>query len=310
MNYNFNFTYIYGISEENNENIRYVGKSDNPQKRLRQHIQESKNDHKYKSKWIQSVLKKGKNVKVIILEKVKKEEWKEKEIYWIDKLKNNNLTNHAKGGNGGQASSYSITYQEAKKWVKENFNYIKSSTQWYNIIKKENLPIFIPASPKSVFQNKGWISWGDFLGTNSIYLRSVKYISFEDAKKFIKLNLTQVTNCKEWRNAALNNKIPKNIPRRPQRYYKNRGWVSWGDFLGTGVVCTKFVNYIFYKDAKKYIKKYFKNITSEKEWRKNLKNKKIPNNIPGTPQRYYKNKGWISWGDFLGTGRVSNLKKL
>lgn len=31
--------------------------------------------------------------------------------------------------------------------------------------------------------------------------------------------------------------------------------------------------------------------------------------IPNRPERYYKNRGWVSWGDFLGTGRVANQYK-
>ena len=40
-----------------------------------------------------------------------------------------------------------------------------------------------------------------------------------------------------------------------------------------------------------------------------FKKKNYPKDIPSNPQKIYKKK-WKSWGDFLGTGRVSNRLKL
>ena len=41
-------------------------------------------------------------------------------------------------------------------------------------------------------------------------------------------------------------------------------------------------------------------IKNVKEWNKYCKSGKKPINIPATADRKYKNKGWISWNDFLG----------
>ena len=35
-----------------------------------------------------------------------------------------------------------------------------------------------------------------------------------------------------------------------------------------------------------------------------------PYNIPSQPQSIYKNDGWKGWGDFLGTGRIADNKKI
>ena len=43
-------TYIYTISDENG-NVRYIGKSNNPKRRIYQHINEKFNKHKYN--WLQ-----------------------------------------------------------------------------------------------------------------------------------------------------------------------------------------------------------------------------------------------------------------
>ena len=41
-------------------------------------------------------------------------------------------------------------------------------------------------------------------------------------------------------------------------------------------------------------------IKTSVQWIKFRKTKKRPINIPSNPDTYYKNKGWISWADFLG----------
>ena len=41
------------------------------------------------------------------------------------------------------------------------------------------------------------------------------------------------------------------------------------------------------------------------EWREYCKSGKIPQDIPYKPYRTYK-KEWISWGDWLGTGRIAD----
>ena len=38
--------------------------------------------------------------------------------------------------------------------------------------------------------------------------------------------------------------------------------------------------------------------------------KKIPLNIHKSPARFYKNKGWVSMGDWLGTGKVADHLKV
>ena len=37
--------------------------------------------------------------------------------------------------------------------------------------------------------------------------------------------------------------------------------------------------------------------------------KERPDNFPSQPNRDYKDEGWVSWGEFLGTGRRNNAAK-
>ena len=123
-------TYIYGLKEKMGP-IRYIGKSDNPKKRLKQHYQYAKRfNNTKKATWMNKVIREGGDIILEIIEVVEYSKWQEREIYWINKLQSNNLTNHDKGGLGGAIKKYDITYDEAKKWIKENMSHIKSLNDW------------------------------------------------------------------------------------------------------------------------------------------------------------------------------------
>jgi hypothetical protein len=51
-----------------------------------------------------------------------------------------------------------------------------------------------------------------------------------------------------------------------------------------------------------------KNLKSAGEWNTYCKSGKKPQDIPFNPNKVYRQK-WISWGDWLGTGRIANANK-
>jgi len=299
--------FIYGLFNDENETIRYVGKTNKINKRLKEHIKYSYLKKTHKDRWIHKSLTEGKEIKIKILEITTEEDWKEKEVYWINYYNENSpenkkLTNIAVGGFGGCGSKYELSYEEVKKWVKENLE-ISSGTKWEKYCKKNNLPDFIPVSPREVYLNRGWISWGDFLGTGRISDNFVNYITYDEAKLWMKENMPQIDSDRKFKESAKNNLIPNFIPNRPERYYKykNRGWINWGDFLNTGRIQNQLKIFLTYEEAKKYTLKL--NLKTTNEW-KRLKNK--PTNIPSLPELTYKNKGWVNWSDFLGTEIISD----
>lgn len=93
------YTYIYALLDPITNEIRYIGKSNNPKKRINNHIYESKKLTTHKANWIKSLIKKNLKPKIKIIEKVLYNEWEKKEKYYI--LKYKNLTNFLKGGNPG-----------------------------------------------------------------------------------------------------------------------------------------------------------------------------------------------------------------
>jgi hypothetical protein len=268
-------TYIYCLySSDEPKKIRYIGKSNTPNIRLKKHIQESKRINKtHKHKWINKKISKGHSIKIKILKIVEYKFWKNAEVFFINAFSNCDLTNFANGGIGGCPSRYSLSYNETKKWVSKNLN-AKSSVEWHKLIEGGEIPEYIPKSPQDVY-NKDWVSWNDFLGTNNKRPSDYKYIPLKEAKKYIQENLG-VKSKLEWRELVLDKKIPSNIPNRPERYYKSRGWTSWGDFFGTDNTGTHKVNYLHYEEAKKYVQKNFQETKTEKSWRRLVKNKQIP----------------------------------
>lgn len=290
-------TYIYGLYAEENK-IRYVGKTDNLKKRLYEHVLNSKYKKTHKDIWIQKELKNGNEIKIVLLEEVAYENWDEAEIKWIEKYKNNRLTNHAKGGMGGRLELYKITYEEAKDWVRKNLK-CTSKEEWQFFAKNKELPKFIPKNPYQKYKNKGWKGWGDFLNTNRKQDNIIanNYVSYENAKKIIKMTLS-VDNLILWKKLAKENKIPKEIPNRPERYYKNRGWISWGDFLGTNRIANQKKFFLSYEETIKWLKENNFCFNSNKDWLSFCKKEK-PVFIPSNPDKNYKNNGWIGFTAFF-----------
>ena len=107
-----NTTFIYGLFDPRNYQLRYVGKADNVEKRLSQHIKQVKHrqyKNRYVCNWIRQLLSEGLTPSVEILEECTQGSWKEKEIAWITDckkfgLKLCNLTN---GGDGTQGYVFS-----------------------------------------------------------------------------------------------------------------------------------------------------------------------------------------------------------
>jgi len=136
-----------------------------------------------------------------------------------------------------------------------------------------------------------------------------KMLDFKDAHRLILRDIQDknISCYNEWQNKYIKSPdFPHGVPKQPQITYKNKGWVSWGHWLGTGNVSNvkKRVGFLSYEDAKEWIKKDVKKyeINSKNKWFNNYASSKlIPNFIPSYPYKAYKCKGWVSWGDWLGT---------
>ena len=123
-----------------------------------------------------------------------------------------------------------------------------------------------------------------------------EFRSFEDARKFV--HALKLNNDKEWKEYCNSGNKPNDIPSAPNELYKNKGWISWGDWLGTGFIHSSKRQYLNYEDAHDFVKTL--GLKTWIEWKEYCKSGKKPDDIPSNPQRYYKDKGWNGIQDFLG----------
>lgn len=125
-------TYIYKISDELG-NVRYIGKSNNPRRRLYQHINDKSNLHKFN--WLNSIIKRGSKPIIEIIEKVSVDIWQEREIHWIAKFKEDgfdliNLTLGGEGGNGMKHTEESRqSMSKSKRGIKLSEEHRKSISE-------------------------------------------------------------------------------------------------------------------------------------------------------------------------------------
>lgn len=93
--------FIYALIDPFTDEYRYVGKTDNPPERLKNHCNDKKRC--YRTNWIQSLIKRGKKPRMVILQVVPPwASWQDCERMWIDHGVWNfwPLTNSTSGGDG------------------------------------------------------------------------------------------------------------------------------------------------------------------------------------------------------------------
>ena len=158
-------TFIYGLFSDSDKVIRYVGKSDNPEYRLKRHIYQRNDSKTHKNNWINKLLENNEKLLYKILEVVDYDKWSEKEKKWISKF--DNLVNTSEGGLGGASIKYNITYLECKKWIVDNLVDIDSKTKWYNNVGNLNSTRISSSCCNS--SNYGYCIAGSNSGGGAIY---------------------------------------------------------------------------------------------------------------------------------------------
>ncbi len=197
-------------------------------------------------------------------------------------------------------------FEEARYFVQQ-LN-LSGQNQWRKYLNKEfsekpEKPYDIPTNPERVYKNFGWIGYGDWFGTKQ--RRSSKHFSwreFTEAREIVhKLNLKHEGDWRKYTKGELLNlkSKPIDIPANPMAVYKDKGWISIGDWLGTGRVADKLKEWREFTEAREFARN--KNILTAAKWIAWAKTKERPSDIPASPQNTYKDKGWVAWYDWLGT---------
>ncbi|OOZ55607.1 hypothetical protein BOW42_09565 [Solemya velum gill symbiont] len=190
-------------------------------------------------------------------------------------------------------------FGEAREYVR-GLN-LKSNNEWLTYTKSGKLPSDIPTVPERTYKDKGWVNWGDWLGTGNIAPWLRQYRSFKEARAFARgLNLK---NGKEWNDFTQSDEFPSDIPIVPYSAYKDKGWVSWGDWLGTDFIASSLREYRSFEEARAFARSL--NLKGNSNWRVFTKSGKLPSDVPSVPDNVYKDDGWTSWGDWLGTGTIA-----
>ncbi|MDA2916954.1 DEAD/DEAH box helicase family protein [Nitrospinae bacterium AH_259_B05_G02_I21] len=156
----------------------------------------------------------------------------------------------------------------------------------------EARPEDIPTSPNIIYKNKGWASWVDWLSTD--------WRPFEEAREFARsLGLRKRLDWKKYCEGGLpvKGKLPEKIPSDPNIVYKNNGWISWDNWLGTTF-------WRSFEEAREFARSL--GLRKRLDWKKYCEGGlpvkgKLPEKIPSDPNIVYKNNGWISWDNWLGT---------
>ena len=110
-----------------------------------------------------------------------------------------------------------------------------------------------------------------------------KFRSFKDARKFVHtLNLKSVA---EWRKFTKTTKKPDDIPATPDKSYKNKGWIGFGDWLGTGMIAPQLRQYRSFTEARKHV--HSLGFKTHQQWKEYCKSGKKPDDIPSNPWDVY-----------------------
>jgi hypothetical protein len=142
-------------------------------------------------------------------------------------------------------------------------------------------------------------------------LAKLSWRPFDEARDFVKsLNLKSQS---EW-NLYINGKllktkgiIPFDIPLNPRGTYNGKGWISMGDWLGTGTIAPNLKVYRNFEDALRFVRSL--ELKDGDEWRaycagETSHTPSLPNDIPKNPDQTYYSSGWMGMGVWIGNGYV------
>ncbi len=179
---------------------------------------------------------------------------------------------------------------------------LKGQRQWKEYCGSGEKPDDIPSRPDYTYRDDGWEDLSDWLGTGTIATFRRKYRPFAEARNYVhNLHLKSLADWSSYRKSA---ERPSDIPTNPNVVYKDDGWKTMGDWLGTGRVSNRCRSFRPFLEARRFV--HALQLQTQQEWVEYCKSGKKPVDVPQKPARTYKDQGWNGLGDWLGTGRIAN----
>eukprot|EP00947_MAST-08B_sp_MAST-8B-sp1_P000833 g833.t1 len=133
-------------------------------------------------------------------------------------------------GDENRGKSQMLSFASARDIVRRLR--LTSQKEWYEWSKSGQRPSNVPSNPRKVYKGKGWVAWPDWMGYQ--YTKGdqnkKEMASFEDARATVRR--IGLTSQKEWEEWSKSGQRPSNVPGRPDKVYKGKGWVSYPDWMG------------------------------------------------------------------------------
>ena len=110
-------TFIYGLKDPRTDIIRYIGKTNNIEKRLEHHIANREYLNSHKNSWIKGLINNGISPKLEIIDEVPVDNWQFWEKHYIKLFKSfgAKLVNGSEGGDGGVTKEVAEKISKARK---------------------------------------------------------------------------------------------------------------------------------------------------------------------------------------------------
>lgn len=120
--------YIYVLCDPDTNEVRYVGKTDNPYRRFHVHLADCDSGNSYVKRWVRSLKRQGKRPVMTTIEFCDHASWADRERYWIAQYRSDGarLTNTQTGGRGGTTFPMS---DEGKRKISQARLGMKFSTE-------------------------------------------------------------------------------------------------------------------------------------------------------------------------------------
>jgi len=187
------------------------------------------------------------------------------------------------------------SFPEAREWARSLG--IKTQKEWIAFSLSGQLPVDIPTKPHATYKDQGWVSIGDWLGTEAVATFRRQYRIFDMAREWARsLGLRSKS---EWVEFTKSGNLPPDIPVIPSKTYREDGWNGFGDWLGTGTIAPQLRQFRSFVEARDWVRSL--GLRSQNDWIAFTKSGNLPPDIPVAAAAVYRDQGWKSLRDWLGT---------